>query len=464
MKIIPIVLIFFLFFFSRTAEAQNAPVTKCGIVFSSGPTVVVPITVTNFIDIVAVSLTLDYNFSIAQITGISPNVNLPGFTADWTSNPGRIGMSWYGSSGVNLPDDSVLVNISFTGLVAGETALTWFDNGSSCEYAMFNGGNFIVLNDSPTGDYYINGHITKLNGPQTVAPVINSAVPNQVVCIPITVNHFNNIGSIALTLDYDPSILIFQSTNSSTIPGTWFLSGMAAVPGRLIFGGYGPGISIPDGDTLFNACFFYNGGTSTLAWYDASGSECEYSDATTFAPLPDTPQNLYYIDGLITSPFLADFIADNTLPPRNTTVQFTDLTTGSPTSWDWSFDRTSIVYVNGTDAHSRNPQVQFTEGGPYTVTLTAHNAFFTDSKVKVGYIWAGTPGLWTGETSTAWYLPTNWDNWLYPYNEIDVVIPASAPNWPVYIGNLTIGVQCKTITLQAISSKLTVTGNLTIMP
>jgi PKD repeat protein len=225
-------------------------------------------------------------------------------------------------------------------------------------------------------------------------------------------------------------------------------------------GGFGPGIpSLPDGSELFNACFSYIGGTSTLKWYDANGTACEYTDATSLDPLYDLPQSTYYIDGVVTAPLIADFSADHLTPPRNSTVTFTDLSTGGPTSWDWSFDRTTFIYMPGFNSHSQNPQVQFTQGGPYTVTLTVHNAYLTDTKVKVAYIWVGIPGLWTGETSTDWYTTTNWDDWRVPTSSTDVIIPAAALHWPYYIGTFTIGVQCNNITLSAITSQMTVTGD-----
>ena len=44
-------------------------------------------------------------------------------------------------------------------------------------------------------------------------------------------------------------------------------------------------------------------------------------------------------------------------------------------------------------------QVQFTDGGPFSVTLIASNQFLSDAEVKPGYLRAGIPGKWTGNTS-----------------------------------------------------------------
>ena len=113
-------------------------------------------------------------------------------------------------------------------------------------------------------------------------------------------------------------------------------------------------------------------------------------------------------------------------PAVGQTVTFTDLSTNTPTSWNWSFNPSTVTYVGGTTATSQNPQVQFTAGGLYTVTLTATNASGSDPEVKNNYIsvlYAPvadfssnnlTPA--TGETVTftdlSTYNPTSW-NWVF---------------------------------------------------
>jgi len=237
-----------------------------------------------------------------------------------------------------------------------------------------------------------------------------------------------------------------------------------AAPGTLIVNGYGPGLTLPDSTILFSASFMYLGGTSALTWDDGTGASCQYTDGTTSGPLYDLPLSTYYINGQVSpvsSGLHADFSASDTTPPKNTTVIFTDLSTGGPTGWDWSFNRPGILYVDGTDDHSENPHVQFTDGGLYTVTLTIHNGPGSDTKTKVNYIRVGTGGLWTGNTSSDWYTATNWDNWLVPDNTTNVEIPGVATNWPVFEGNFIVGSTCKTIHLD-VNSVMTVHGDLII--
>ena len=61
------------------------------------------------------------------------------------------------------------------------------------------------------------------------------------------------------------------------------------------------------------------------------------------------------------------------------TVNFTDQSTGSITSWTWNFG-------NGTTSNDQNPVHTYTEPGNYTVTLTATGPGGTDIETKDGYI------------------------------------------------------------------------------
>lgn len=328
-----------------------------------------------------------------------------------------------------------------------------------------------------------------------------------------------------------------------------------------------------------------------------------------------------------TAGLVANFSAD---PPRqmiNTTVTFTDMTWGNPTSWAWSISPGTYSFVGGTSSSSQHPQVQFAAGGRYTITLTAGKTGFQDIETKAnmieavdcnsfvfplnedfsevalpfcwqnidnqgsgqvwqfatgipgwyiytetanngfallnsdayggggnqntdlvtpsldlssytnvilnfqhvfkewsgssgtlsysinggstwnviqtwttntanpdifnqvitqvagqsnakfkwnytgsyGYHWAvddisitGTlTGVWTGTTSTTWTTASNWSDNTVPTLATNVTIPETAPNWPLYTGTLTLGTQCKSITMKG-ASQLTINGALSI--
>jgi PKD repeat protein len=66
-------------------------------------------------------------------------------------------------------------------------------------------------------------------------------------------------------------------------------------------------------------------------------------------------------------PPVAAFTFSPASPQTNAAVTFTDASTGSPTSWQWSFG-------DGGTSTLRNPAHTYTAAGAYTVTLTATNA------------------------------------------------------------------------------------------
>ncbi len=82
----------------------------------------------------------------------------------------------------------------------------------------------------------------------------------------------------------------------------------------------------------------------------------------------------------------ADFVTDNETPQINTNVEFSDLSYGSPTSWQWSFNPSTVIYVSGTSSTSQNPKVKFTTTGNYDVTLIATKPGSNDTELKSSYI------------------------------------------------------------------------------
>jgi PKD repeat protein len=137
------------------------------------------------------------------------------------------------------------------------------------------------------------------------------------------------------------------------------------------------------------------------------------------------------------------------------------MTTGGPTSWNWSISPSTYYFDNGTTESSQNPQVKFTSNGLYTVTLIVSRGTSSSIRIRSDYMYIGTPGLWTGLTSGDWTVASNWHNFKVPLTSLSVVIPASASNWPHLTGDLTIGALCQNITILD-TAQLVVDGDLTI--
>lgn len=101
--------------------------------------------------------------------------------------------------------------------------------------------------------------------------------------------------------------------------------------------------------------------------------------------------NLFIDDILITGVAsipapVVNFRASNLSPCANTTVNFTDSSTNTPSAWEWTFTPNTVSYVNGTSSNVKNPQVQFLGGGAYTVSLKATNAGGANTLTKNAYI------------------------------------------------------------------------------
>lgn len=77
-------------------------------------------------------------------------------------------------------------------------------------------------------------------------------------------------------------------------------------------------------------------------------------------------------------PPVAEFFAGSTSTCSGT-ISFTDQSSGSPTSWLWDFG-------DGQTSTVQNPVHTYASPGTYTVTLTATNAFGSNTKTRTNYI------------------------------------------------------------------------------
>ncbi len=122
-----------------------------------------------------------------------------------------------------------------------------------------------------------------------------------------------------------------------------------------------------------------NGATNALQlkpWLDPTNSNVLVLAGSADPCTPSTP----------VAP-VANFSASSTSIIPGTTVNFTDLSTGIPTSWSWSVSPASgWSFAAGSSATTQNPQIVFNNVGQYTVSLTATNAQGSDVETKNNYI------------------------------------------------------------------------------
>jgi len=85
---------------------------------------------------------------------------------------------------------------------------------------------------------------------------------------------------------------------------------------------------------------------------------------------------------------VANFTATPLSGTAPLTVQFNDTSTGSPTSWSWSFG-------DGGTSVGQNPSHMYSTAGTYTVNLTVTNAGGSNTTAKAGYIVVTEPAQTT---------------------------------------------------------------------
>jgi len=212
---------------------QNAPVTFAATVGNAvpGQQVTVPVMVTGFNNIGAVTLSLDYDYSKLQYISGSKNPFLTGTynigDNDLGNGMHRLIFGWFGS-GNSLPDSSILLTYTFN-YTSGTAGLLWYEMGPSCEYADASAN---VLNDIPTAEYYINGLICEiLPVPGTISGAASlcqgqSGVPYSVPPVPGVQSYHWTVPPGAVITGGIGTNSILVDYSSSALPGNVTVSGV----------------------------------------------------------------------------------------------------------------------------------------------------------------------------------------------------------------------------------------------
>lgn len=185
---------------------------------------------------------------------------------------------------------------------------------------------------------------------------------------------------------YDVSLTASNSAGNSVVTKLSYIA-VAGLPSPLFTYQLG-GLSAQFTNASFNATTyswnFGDGGSSTevnpVHDYAAPGTYTVEMIATN-----DCGSRNYITEVVIEgSAPIADFSGGEQLSGcAPFEVQFSDLSVGQPTAWDWAFTLNGDLMQT---AQTQNPLVVFTEPGLYDVSLTATNAFGTNTTTKLLYV------------------------------------------------------------------------------
>jgi len=140
--------------------------------------------------------------------------------------------------------------------------------------------------------------------------------------------------------------------------------------------------------------------TDTFTKYGFIG---DGSEATSF----NGPRNNIYYDGAIDDIrfynriltedeihelyFQSNFTASRTVASIGDSIQFTAISYGNPTSWEWDFDHDSVI-----DSYEQAPTWSYSALGSYTVSLTISDGVITNTTTKEDFILITENPLETG--------------------------------------------------------------------
>jgi len=131
-----------------------------------------------------------------------------------------------------------------------------------------------------------------------------------------------------------------------------------------------------------------DGGGPSLTFCDPSldnNNPANWSASVEFAGVLANGDTIWAtpLAGCFAPPALvADFMANNVVVTMGSTVDFTDLSSGGPASWEWTFDGGAPV-----SSTMQNPTgVQYLTIGTFDVTLLVSNANGSDTLTKIDYI------------------------------------------------------------------------------
>jgi hypothetical protein len=188
---------------SLTFTSQVSPVITAPVITDcSNPDINVSLTITDFKNIGAVSLTLKYDPLVLSFNSATNSANFPGLQISGNvAGDIKIGGFTIDPDGFSLADGMVLFTLNFTYL-GGATNLNWFDDGVSCEFNSVY-PEYNKLDDTPQANFYINGFIGTVQAPApeiVVGEIINPVSCNGNGTIPIT---FTNVPDGIYTISYD---------------------------------------------------------------------------------------------------------------------------------------------------------------------------------------------------------------------------------------------------------------------
>ena len=193
-----------------------------------------------------------------DITGCSGQVNLSGGLPEFESNANY----------------SVSMTLDGNPSVMGEI-LSIPNSGGLLRFKVNESGSYnIVITDEKGCPALFQVNMTACDIVDFNIPNVNVTGTGTQICVPVTVDNFVNVQSFQFSINWDPSILEFASVNYVGISQNDVVivpNGNNYLTTSFFFIGATPGLTLTDGETVFEICFNALGPVGSSSFVDING-------------------------------------------------------------------------------------------------------------------------------------------------------------------------------------------------
>jgi len=229
--------------------------TECQDI-KSQETTCIDFTSTNFKDITDAKYTVTYDPTLLEFVG-TENYNLNGLTeANFSDNNGVLVFDWSSPIGETVADGDFLFSACFK-------AIGPIDSIASINYLELAGNGFNVMNASGESlqPQFFSCEVEILPPTVSITVPTESFLPEEEICLPLTVTNFLNITHVEMPIEWDPTVLEYVNITSVGLTGLTSANFEIkdVIDGKLQLvtwdSSTDEGITLDDGATIFEVCF-----------------------------------------------------------------------------------------------------------------------------------------------------------------------------------------------------------------
>ena len=263
---------FFLLISTLQIQSQNAIFTLEDVTAGTGSSFCMDVTAENLMNINALQFSINWDPAVIQFDSHSAlNASFAGANINTTGSASGITTFSFSStnpSGVSMTDGDLFIRLCFTVIGSGgsSTQVDFTGNPTSIDILAIINGVFTPM-----------GLVTQGGAVTVPTPLIFSMpseiyAPGSSFCLPVTVTNFDNLESIQSAINWDASVLQYDSVTAFNLSDLTVGSfGISNAGSGLIGFSWNDddsdpfnGVTVPDGDTIFQMCFTVVGSVNDM--------------------------------------------------------------------------------------------------------------------------------------------------------------------------------------------------------